>query len=259
MQTAIDSINKTIEPIKQTIISHPAYDHITTIEGVRAFMEQHVFAVWDFMSLLKALQNHLTCTSVPWFPVGDAKTRFLINEIVCGEESDIAYKTEGNTSHFELYLEAMHQANASTTAVDQFISALKTGTTVENAIENLAIPQTTKDFVRFTFEVIQTNKPHIIAAVFTFGREDLIPGMFRNIVDELNRKFDGQLDIFAYYLDRHIEVDGDHHSHLALEMVSLLCGDSLEKWNEAQAYSLRALEMRNALWNGVMEGITVSA
>jgi hypothetical protein len=259
MQTAIDTINKELEPIKQTIVSHPTYEHITTIEGVRAFMEQHIFAVWDFMSLLKALQNHLTCTTVPWFPVGNAKTRFLINEIVCGEESDVAYQADGNTSHFELYLEAMQQANASTAAIDQFISDLKAGKSVVAAISPLSIPEKTKDFVRFTFEVIATNKPHIIAAVFTFGREDLIPSMFRNIVDELNTQFKGQLDIFAYYLDRHIEVDGDHHSHLALEMVSILCGEDEKKWLEAQSYSLRAMEMRNALWNGVMESLTVKA
>ncbi len=259
MQAAIESINKHIDPIKQSIITHPAYDHITSMEGVQAFMEQHVFAVWDFMSLLKSLQNHLTCTSVPWFPVGDAKTRFLINEIVCGEESDIAYKSEGNISHFELYLDAMKQAKASTLAIEAFITSLKEGKTIETALAPLSIPENTKNFIRFTFEVISTNKPHIIAAVFTFGREDLIPEMFRNIVDELNTQFKGQLDIFGYYLDRHIEVDGDHHSHLALEMVSILCGDDEKKWMEAQSYSLRALEMRNELWNGVMESVPLTA
>lgn len=250
---AIDRINQRIEPIKQQIIAHPSYEHIKTIDGVRAFMEQHVYAVWDFMSLLKSLQFHLTCTSVPWFPVGNAKTRFLINEIVCGEESDIAYKGDGNTSHFELYLEAMKQANASTTEAEQFIAHLQNGMSVASALNTIDIPQSTKDFVNFTFEVIQTNQPHIIAAVFTFGREDLIPGMFRNIVDELNNQFGGQLDIFAYYLDRHIEVDGDHHSHLALEMVSILCGDDEQKWQEAEIYVMRALEHRSALWSGVGE------
>ncbi len=89
MQEHLDKIKANIEPLRQQIIHHKVYSAIRTIEDLNVFMEHHVFAVWDFMSLLKSLQNKLTCTSVPWFPRGDADSRFLINEIVVGEESDI--------------------------------------------------------------------------------------------------------------------------------------------------------------------------
>src|SRR5258706_11224465 len=91
MNQHLERIKKTTEPLRQQIINHKVYSAINDIDDLKVFMQYHIFAVWDFMSLLKALQNNLTCTSVPWFPKGSADTRHLINEIVVGEESDIDY------------------------------------------------------------------------------------------------------------------------------------------------------------------------
>lgn len=255
MNKHIEQIQTATKDLSQQIVNHPSYKEIKDISGVRTFMEHHIYAVWDFMSLLKALQINLTCTQIPWMPSGSPQVRFLINEIVCGEESDIAYGREGHISHFELYLEAMEQSGASRTGIDELLHAISSGISVSDAIHQAEIPQSAKNFLNFTFEVIATNKPHIIAAVFTFGREDLIPNMFHTIVGDINERFPNQVDIFKYYLDRHIEVDGDHHSHLALEMVSELCGNDEQKWQEAQEYTLRAMQSRIELWNGVHEAI----
>lgn len=218
-------------------------------------MEYHIYAVWDFMSLLKSLQNQLTCTQVPWMPTGNASVRYLINEIVTGEESDVD-QNGTRKSHFELYLEAMEQCNASTEGINSLLQTIAAGQSVEDALKTATLPEAARQFLRFTFEVIATEKPHIIAAVFTFGREDLIPNMFHSIVGELHVRFPEQLSIFNYYLERHIEVDGDHHGHLALEMVTELCGNDPQKWQEATDFSVRALESRLALWNGVNEEIS---
>ena len=104
MNPYIEQLKKNIEPLRQQIIQHKVYGVLKDIEDIRVFMKYHVYAVWDFMSLLKSLQQNLTCTTTPWFPVGNAETRFLINEIVCGEESDLdMYGVR--KSHFEMYLE----------------------------------------------------------------------------------------------------------------------------------------------------------
>lgn len=250
----IDQLRQRISDLRNDLIQHPVYGSVNEIEQVRTFMEYHIYAVWDFMSLLKSLQNQLTCTRVPWIPQGNAAVRYLINEIVTGEESDVDQHGE-RKSHFELYLEAMEQCGAATTGITVLLEGLAAGNTIETGIRKETIPQAAQQFLQFTFEVIATGKPHVIAAVFTFGREDLIPNMFHSIVSELHKRFPGQLDVFTYYLDRHIEVDGEHHGHLALEMVSELCGNDPEKWEEATLYSIRALESRKALWNGVLQEI----
>jgi len=243
---------------RERLIGHPLYTNLNTLEHLQAFMEQHCFAVWDFMSLLKALQQHLTCTTVPWLPVGNASTRYLINEIVTGEESDV--DEQGNrASHFELYLRAMQQAGADTAAIDGFISLLQRGKTIEEALQGSSVPDAARRFVEHTFEVIGEAKPHVIAAVFTFGREDLIPSIFIEMVRGIAASFPGKVDILNYYLERHIEVDGDHHSHLAYEMTAELCGSDDTRWQEATAAANTALNARLALWDGILNTLTADA
>jgi hypothetical protein len=72
----------------ERLLSHHLYQHICDERSLRLFMRAHVFAVWDFQSLIKALQRMLTCVEIPWLPSGDPLARRLINEIVLDEESD---------------------------------------------------------------------------------------------------------------------------------------------------------------------------
>ncbi len=249
MNAQIEKLQQAIEPRRQQIINHKVYGLINNIDDLSIFMNHHIYAVWDFMSLLKALQQNLTCTNVPWFPVGSANTRYLINEIVTGEESDI--DSEGNRkSHYEMYLDAMRQCGAEPVAFLNFISALKATGNINMAFNKTEPPATAREFVEHTFNVIGSGKAYLQAAVFTFGREDLIPDMFLSIVNDLNSKFPAQVSQFKYYLDRHIEVDGDHHSHLALQMTAELCGDDLQKWEEITKATITALQKRKGPWDG---------
>ncbi|HVW97910.1 MAG TPA: DUF3050 domain-containing protein [Mucilaginibacter sp.] len=251
----IEELKKEITPLRQQLVDHPLYQNINTITDLQTFMEHHVFAVWDFMSLLKSLQRQLTCVTTPWMPVGDGGTRYLINEIVAGEESDVDESGE-RTSHFELYLRAMHQAGCNPVAIDSLFDDLKNGKTLGVALNHAAIPAPVGSFVRHTFDVIENQPAYIQAAVFTFGREDLIPSMFISMVKEISRRLPGKVDILLYYLERHIEVDGDHHSQLAYEMTAKLCGDDDRHWREAISAVKQALEARIALWDGILNEIT---
>jgi hypothetical protein len=246
----IAQIQEGTKEIRKKLIDHPLYSKLQTLEDVQQFMETHIYAVWDFMSLLKVLQRGLTCVSVPWVPIGNATTRYLINEIVTGEESDI--DEEGNRmSHFELYLKAMKEAGCNTQAITNFIEHITKGTGVQEALSADDVPVGARTFVRHTFSVIASGKLHEQAAVFTFGREDLIPGMFVELVRELEERFPGKLRTFLYYLERHIEVDGDHHAHLAYQMTEELCGNDEQKWEEATKAVAEALNARIALWDSL--------
>jgi len=254
MHPQLEKIRHTIEPLRQEIFHHPVYQAIKSLEDLKIFMEYHVYAVWDFMSLLKSLQNALTCTDVPWFPKGSADTRYLINEIVVGEESDVDIHGV-RKSHFELYLEAMQQCNANTIPIRSFTESLRQSGDFELAFKQSETPKEARDFVHFTFDVINSQKDYLQAAIFTFGREDLIPGMFVSIVNDMHDKFPDRVSIFKYYLERHIEVDGDHHSHLALEMTYQLCGENSNYWAEAEKATVDSLKKRIHLWNGALQAI----
>jgi len=250
MKTAIIDLKRTIEPGRTKLLSHPVYEKIKDLNGLQRFAQTHVFAVWDFMSLLKSLQACLTCVSVPWFPVGTPATRYLINEIVLGEESDVD-EAGNRISHFELYLKAMRQMDADTSAIESLLAAAQTNTPILNVIEAAAIPVNVKQFLQFTFEVALHAPPHVKAAVFTFGREDLIPSMFHQLLGQLYSEVPNKVSTFKYYIERHIEVDGDHHSHLATQMVEELCRTDSNKWEEATAAAQKALNMRYLLWDSI--------
>jgi hypothetical protein len=250
----LEKLENEISELRNQLIQHPLYSDIKTVDAIQKFMESHVFAVWDFMSLLKALQIGLTNVSIPWTPKGNPITRRLINEIVLGEETDVNELNEPK-SHFEMYIDAMTQLKAETKNIEAFIHLIESQNTVSYALNKVQVNEKTKAFVEFTFEAISTNKLHIIAGVFTFGREDLIPDMFIEIVKNIDANSNIDLSKLIYYLERHIEVDGGDHGPMALMMIDELCGQDETKWNEVIEYSNKALQCRIDLWNGILSEI----
>jgi hypothetical protein len=220
-------------------------------------MEHHVFAVWDFMSLLKALQRDLTCVAIPWVPQGHRLSRRLINEIVLEEESD-TNGSGGYLSHFELYRAAMAQSGADLSGIDRFLAGIARGESIDAALSRADVPRAAEVFVKTTMNIVECRPAHAVAAAFTLGREDIIPQMFAPLVGNLERQCPGQLTVFRDYLERHIRLDEERHTPMALQMLMELCGDDALKWRQARETAQTALLARIALWDGVVERVAVT-
>ena len=205
---------------RDALFSHKIYNSIKNIDDLHVFMENHIFAVWDFMSILKTLQKKLTCTDVPWAPKGGGTPARLLNEIVTEEESDIDIYGDYR-SHFEMYYQAMNEAGANTKKIESFLNNLHFG--VNKSLDKSSSPMPAINFVKTTFSMLENAPIHIVASMFTFGREEVIPNMFRSIINKIDNDLKGRLKSFIYYLDRHIGVDEDEHGPAALKMVKVLC------------------------------------
>lgn len=253
-EAQLQHIQDRIEPYRTQLISHPIYAEIDCVEKLHVFMEGHIFAVWDFMSLLKALQREFCPVNVPWVPPGNPAAARLINEIVLGEETD-DNGAGGYASHFDLYLEAMKSCDAKVDVMDRFLSSLQRGGSVQDALDLCGAPTPVCEFVTNTFEVIESHDPCCIASAFTFGREDLLPDVFQRVVDELNLETDGDLGKFRYYLDRHIELDGDVHGPMAARLISSLCGAAPLKWERVEETAVASLQARLKFWDGMLDSM----
>ena len=239
-----------IGDIRQRMIEHPLFAAIQDIESLRAFMEAHVFAVWDFMSLVKRLQRDLTCVNVPWLPPRDRLGAKLINEIVLGEETDVGPDGEP-VSHLELYLGAMHEVGADTASFEIFQGALANGATLVGAFDRAAVAPFVRQFTGYTLDVAGRASLLAVMASFFYGREDVIPRMFSSLLERWRIGAD-QAPLFVYYLNRHIEVAGDHHGPAAKAILDAATADDPQREAEVLSAARASIEARIKLWDGLL-------
>jgi hypothetical protein len=252
----IKDIQENIKPLREALINHDLYHYIETPDDLRIFTQHHVFAVWDFMSLAKALQQNLTCVNVPWTPVNNSSEyTYLINDIILAEESDINWNGK-RQSHFEMYKEAMNSLGATTVEINNFIEQVQNGTDIFLIISASDLPKPVKSFLIFTFNTIFHHSTAEILSAFTFGREDLIPDMFSEIIGNIENRFPKEnISKLKYYFDRHIEIDADEHGPMALEMLEMLCKNDLDKWKSVEDIAIKSIKKRLNLWNGIKNDI----
>lgn len=252
--TEIERLEDELIPLRETLLRHPIYERIEGLEQIRSFMQAHVFAVWDFMSLLKAMQRRFCGSTIPWTPPGNPLAARLINEIVLGEESDQTQQGDYG-SHFDLYHAAMIDCGADTSRIDAFLDYVREGLPINSALASVAAPEHVQQFVQQTFRTLASGDDCAIASAFLYGREDLLPDVFEQIVHRLNEQSNGELTGFIYYLERHIELDADQHGPLAARLLNELCGVDGRRWESARTAAIAALEARKAMWDGMLQAI----
>lgn len=251
-----------LEPLNEKLRDHALYSAITKLDHVKEFMQGHMVCVWDFMTLVTKLQEHFTCCTVPWKLKSSALTRRFINEVVLGEESDTDQNDQA-ISHYELYYKAMKDLGASTDTIDKVTDVVEkyydNKQKLIAELKKIDVPVYLRDQVVFTLDTAINGKIHETAALFTYGRENLIPDMFLGILhhmrdSEMATK-DETLDTLIFYLDRHVEVDGEDHGPISRALVSDIAVDNDEKWEEIYQASKKALELRIAVWDGLLAAV----
>lgn len=226
---------------------------IQNIDHLRIFMEHHVFAVWDFMSLIKSLQHHVCPSTTCWVPRAKIRSGSarLINKIVLAEETDVDIDGVSSISHHDLYCQAMLEVGADAKPIEKWVEAVSINN-FHDAKEYCDIPTASLEFMEQTFRFIDSGEPHIIASAFCFGRETVLPKMFTKLMDNLKlTEFD--CPKFYYYLSRHIDLDGNDHGPSSIALVEDLCDHDPVHIHEAEQAALVALQARIKLWDSVEE------
>lgn len=251
-------LDQAVAGARASLLDHPVYARLTDLAAVRTFMQVHVVAVWDFMALLKSLQRRLTTVEVLWTPPADRHAARLVNEIVLGEETD-QLPEGGSASHLELYLDAMQAVGADTAPCQRLLESLRqTGERLDAparlaaALDAAALPGEVRAFVEGTVQLALYGQDHEVAASFVLGREGIIPDMFGQMIEALDAGGAPGLGGLLYYLDRHVELDGEEHGPAAERLLAHLAGDDDQRWAEVEAAGREALEARHRLWDFVV-------
>jgi Protein of unknown function (DUF3050) len=245
---AVNDLRAALAPIRTELLSHSIYNAVDSLPRLRLFMSHHVFAVWDFMCLAKRLQRDMTSLQELWLPPSRPSLARFINSVILSEESDI--DPDGHVaSHLGLYLAAMEEARASVEPILRFIDLVREGVDAQSSLAAVGAPWSVRRFVSNTMQVVRDGTTIEVLASFLFGREDLIPEMFLRLLPQWGDS--RQARWFAYYVNRHIEIDGAEHGPVGLNALAEMAGGDVESWRIAKQSAQSAIAARIALWDGI--------
>jgi hypothetical protein len=254
----IEASDSRYRTLCSSLAAHPLYATLRDRGALCIFMEHHVYAVWDFMSLVKALQARIAPTSVPWRPPSHPDLARMINQMVLDEESDhgLAPQSTGFASHFEGYCLAMTEIGARTDPVRRFIDSLRSSD-LESAMETAGVPDAARRFVRVTLRQSREARTHELAAVLAYGRESVLPDMFESIMAGIEGRPQTTC-LLKRYLQRHVALDGGEHGALAVRLVDEFCAGEPLRREQAMAAASEALNARLLFWNTIHRAIVSS-
>ena len=247
--------SSSLNQLRAELIRHPVFHSVTTLPRLQVFMEHHVYPVWDFMSLLKWLQQAFAPHGSPWLPDGDGDICRFVNEIVTEEESDQALHGSDTSyiSHFDMYRHSMNEIGADIEGINRFIECV-IASGLDNGLTSRVVPKPARQFMKSTFEVIETGQAHRVAAAFALGREDIVPAMFKALLAEI-KILEADAPIFHYYLKRHTNLDEESHGPMAIRMLTCLCDGDSQLEQEVLDTARSALRSRIVFWDGVHRAI----
>lgn len=243
-----------IEDLKSELAAHCLYTKLQHMEDIHIFMEHHVFAVWDFMSLAKALQLHLDATQVIEKQTDNSKILGFVNGILTGGETD-PNKKEIVLSHLEMYLELMDEIGANTTNIKKLIASSAAGLDIHEAMQIAQLTDEQQRILNFTQTIIATNEIHKIAVAATLVPEGMISNRFLKILKETEERDNLLVPKFKNYLNRYKAIDGNDYGLLSLEMVTHFCDSDGKKWVDILDIAMKTLSHRIYLWDAIVDEI----
>jgi len=238
--------------LRTRLRAHPLYGSLRSIAELRNFMEHHVYAVWDFMSLVKALQAHVAPVRTPWTPPQNARHASFVNRLALEEESDAVPVAAGGAtyaSHFEIYLRAMTEVGADTAPVARFLSVVHQRG-INAALGCPYVPAPARRFMATTFDIIGRDTPHVLASALAHGREEIVPLLFRELLSRLPLGRESAPNLYGY-LERHVELDEQQHGPIAIAIARELCGDCTGNIAEATLVAELSLTARLEFWDAI--------
>ena len=241
----VQKLKKKLKEKENILYNHNIYSKTNNLEQLQIFMENHIYAVWDFMLLVKYLQRKLTSVELIWKPTKYRISRHYINEIILNEESDLI--NSSYISHFELYKIAMIEINANTSSIDKFINEV----TEENYVSIISkLNQGLCNFLFDTFESITEKDLYHNIGYFYYGRENPIPQMFSRIIKNICSNYN--CTHMKLYLERHITMDGDIHGPITKIVINELIFDNIDNEINILLGGIHAIESRINFWNYIL-------
>jgi len=256
--TRIYSIEFKCAPLLRRLKEHRLCTEVQELDDVKRFLEMHVFAVWDFMSLLKALQMQVTLATAdsPWAPARRQKIARLINETVAIYESDVNERGE-RQSNFSMYLDAMTALGAHTNRMKKCMNIVNHGAGLDKAMAFSGAPKGAADYVRGTFSLVDPKGLHKVAASLAFGRVKTV--LFERILEIVSNSpnaSDEAKSKLRHYMNRQAELYTKYYRYVHLFIthitshhkdVSLFCFEMTHSLTLSLSFSYLCLLGRSLL------------
>ena len=154
-------------------------------------------------------------------------------------------------SHFELYLSSMKNINAKTDHIESIVDDVSKNK--PKSFDKYNLEPECYSFLEGNNRLLNTNQLHIISALFTYGRETTLPGMFEKLLLRIGES--SKYDQLKLYLKRHIDVDSNRHGPLSLILFNKSCESDDSKYNQAVDAAIKSIEIRYNLWTGIHKKI----
>jgi hypothetical protein len=141
----------------------------------------------------------------------------------------------------------MRDIGASTRQFEKFRSLVLVGIPVEVALARIGAPPHVQAFVAHTMALANSGSTEEVLAAFFYGREDIIPEMFGRLLNTLYRAKhnNDRVRNFIYYIDRHIELDGDSHGPMGRELLEDLLANSPNRVEQARRAACSSIDARS--------------